>query len=114
MKRDRRESHPDRIRGDANAIGAHDAREDNDAQAHIRRTMNWSRSLAKPITLRDGRNIGTVAAALALMLSLPSLNQRQAVWHDVGELLAEAAKDKSWIRDVEAQLSQALKSEGLI
>jgi hypothetical protein len=76
--------------------------------------MNWSRTLAKPLTLRDGRKIGTVAAALALVVSLPDVDRRQAVWRDVGELLAEAANDQSWMPDVEAELSQALKSEGLI
>jgi hypothetical protein len=76
--------------------------------------MNWSRTLPRPMILRDGRCIGAIAAALALVVSLPAFNERQAVWRDVGELLAEAANDKSWVPDVEAQLSQALKSEGLI
>jgi hypothetical protein len=76
--------------------------------------MTWSRKFAQPIALKDGRMIGTLAAALALMLSLPKLHQREAVWHDIGELLAEAATDKSWVPDAEAQLSQVLKAEGLI
>jgi hypothetical protein len=58
--------------------------------------MTWSRKFAQPIALKDGRMIGTLAAALALMLSLPKLHQREAVWHDIGELLAEAATDRSW------------------
>jgi hypothetical protein len=76
--------------------------------------MNWNRTLANPIALKDGHNIGTLGAALALMLSLANLHQRQAIWRDVGELLAEAATDRSWIPDVEAQLSQALLADGLI
>lgn len=55
-----------------------------------------------------------MAAALALMLSLPDVDRRQAVWRDVGELLAQAADDRSWMPDAEAELSQVLKSEGLI
>jgi hypothetical protein len=76
--------------------------------------MNCSRTFAEPIALKDGRKIGTLAAALAFMPSLPDLNERQAVWHEVGELLAEAATDKRWIPDAEAQLLQALKTEGMI
>lgn len=76
--------------------------------------MNWTRTLGKPINLKDGRKIGTLAAALALMLSLPGFTQRQAVWRDVGELLAEAATSETWLADVQSQLCQALTAEGLI
>ena len=76
--------------------------------------MNWTRTLGKPIALKDGRMIGTLAAALALMLSLPNFTQRQAVWRDVGELLAEAETSETWLPDVRSQLSMALMAEGLI
>jgi hypothetical protein len=76
--------------------------------------MDWSRALPRPIALKDGGNIATLAAALSFMLSLPGINQRKAVWHDVGELLAEAAIDGTWISEFEMQLSQALSAEGLI
>jgi hypothetical protein len=69
------------------------ARKGEYAQAHIATSMNWSRTLAKPIIPRDGRRVGTVAAALALVLSLPDLDRRQAIWRDLGELLGEAAND---------------------
>lgn len=76
--------------------------------------MNWSRTLPRPIALEDGGAIGTLAAALSLMLSLPAIDQRQAIWRDVAELLAEAAIDASWMPEFEKQLSQALLIEGLI
>jgi len=76
--------------------------------------MNWFRTLRHPIALRDGREIGTLAAAHILMRSLPEYERRQAVWRDVGELLAEAAVDESWISDFEAELSLVLKAEGHI
>ena len=76
--------------------------------------MSWSRQLATPIALKDGRTIGTLAVARALILSLPELHQRSPIWHETGELLAEAATDKNWVPDAEAQLSLALKAEGLI
>ena len=76
--------------------------------------MNWLRALAKPISLKDGRNIETLAAARSFMPTLPDYAQRQAIWHDVGELLAEAAADETWMRDVEIQLNQVLATEGLI
>ena len=76
--------------------------------------MNWSRTLPRPIALENGGAIGTLAAALSLMLSLPALDQRQAIWRDVAELLAESAIDASWMPELEKQLSQALLIEGLI
>jgi hypothetical protein len=76
--------------------------------------MTWSRQFANPIALKDGRTIGTLAAARALILSLPELHQRSPTWHETGELLAEAANDKTWVPNAEAQLSQALEAEGLV
>lgn len=76
--------------------------------------MNWLRPLNKPITLKDGREIATLAAVRDALPSLSKRDQRPAIWHDVGELIAEAAADKSWVREVEAQLSWELKRVGLI
>jgi len=76
--------------------------------------MNWFRTLHHPISLRDGREIRTVAAARLLIRSLPDYDRKQAIWHDVGELLAEAAASERWIPEFEAELSQVLKTEGAL
>jgi hypothetical protein len=74
--------------------------------------MTWSRKLAKPIALKDGRTIATLGEAREMMLSLPPIHRRGAVWQYAGELLAEGADDS--LADAEAQLERALKAEGLI
>ena len=76
--------------------------------------MNWLQPLNKPIALKDGREIATLAAARDALPSLADQDRRLAVWRDLGELVAEAAADKSWVREVEIQLSWELKAVGLI
>ena len=78
--------------------------------------MIWSRKLAKPIYLNDGRTLGTLAAARDFMLALPSRRQRDPHWLDAAELLWETAAvgriDPA--RDPGASVSRALQAEGLI
>jgi hypothetical protein len=76
--------------------------------------MNWSRSFTHPIALKGGDEIVTLAGALTLMQSLPTLDRYRALWRDAGELLVEAAIDTRWMPDAEAQLSQVLREEGLL
>jgi hypothetical protein len=81
-----------------------------------RGSMVWSRKLAKPIYLNDGRTIGTLAAARDLMLSLPSRSLTNAHWQDTAEILLESARNGRIdpLRDAGAQVSRALQAEGLI
>jgi hypothetical protein len=76
--------------------------------------MTWSRKLAKPIALKDGRTIATLGEAREMMLSLPPIHRRGAVWQYAGELLAEGADDMDSLADAESQLERALRAEGLI
>jgi hypothetical protein len=76
--------------------------------------MTWARKFAKPIALKDGRAIATLGEGRALMLSLPELHRRKAVWRRAAELLSEAAADRDSLPDAEAKFTRALQAEGLI
>jgi hypothetical protein len=49
--------------------------------------MSWSTKIWKPIKLKDGRSIETLADARAIMLALPELHQRNPHWQYAAELL---------------------------
>jgi hypothetical protein len=76
--------------------------------------MTWARKFDKPIDLKDGRTIATLEEAREFILSLPTLHQWGALWAYAGDLLLEAAADEGSLPDAEAQLTRALKAEGLI
>jgi hypothetical protein len=76
--------------------------------------MNWSRTFPRPIALKGGDEIATLAGALKLMRSLPDADRHCALWRDAEELLVEAAMDRRWMPDAEAQLSQALREGELL
>jgi hypothetical protein len=76
--------------------------------------MPWSRKLAKPIVLKDGRTTATLGDAREMMLSVPPLHRREAVWQSAADLVNEAAAFQDLVPDAEAQLIRALKAEGLI
>jgi hypothetical protein len=78
--------------------------------------MPWSRKLATPITLKDGRTIATLSQAREMMLSLPMTHRRGEMWRYTAELLGEAAADNSYVphTEAEAQFMRSLKTEGLI
>jgi hypothetical protein len=78
--------------------------------------MRWTSRIPKPVTLNDGRRVATLADARELMLALPERHQRNAHWQYAGELLVKAADrgEKYAVMDARAQLTRALKAEGLI
>jgi len=76
--------------------------------------MAWSRKLATPITLNDGRTIATLSQAREMMLSLPMARRRENMWRYTADLLDEAAADSSYVPHTEAQFMRSLKTEGLI
>ena len=78
--------------------------------------MPWSRKLATPITLKDGRAIATLGQARELMLSLPIAHRRGEMWRYTADLLGEAAADNSYVphTEAEAQFMHSLKAEGLL
>jgi hypothetical protein len=78
--------------------------------------MPWSRRFQKPLYLNDGRTIATLAEARDIMLALSRLEQTNPYWARAAELLLQAAyrSRKDPILDAGAQLSLALKADGLI
>jgi hypothetical protein len=78
--------------------------------------MPWSRRFPKPLYLNDGRTIATLAEARDVMLALSRLDQTNPHWAPAAELLMKAAYRgrKDPIMDVGAQLSLALRADGLI
>jgi hypothetical protein len=78
--------------------------------------MPWSRKLATPITLKDGRTIATLSHAREIMLSLPIAHRRGEMWRYTADLLTEAAADNSYVPHIEAeaQFMRSLKAEGLL
>jgi hypothetical protein len=78
--------------------------------------MFWSRKLAIPIKLKDGRTIATLSQAREVMLSLPIAHRHGEMWRCTADLLSEAAAYNSYLphTDAEAQFMRALKAEGLI
>jgi len=76
--------------------------------------MGWQAKFWKPVKLKDGRTLATLADARTLVLALPDLHQRNAHWQYAGELLLRASTSKSAVDDAQAQLLRALKAEELI
>jgi hypothetical protein len=78
--------------------------------------MPWSRKLATPITLKDGRTIATLSQARELMLSISITHRRGAFWRYTAGLLDAAAANNSYVPhfEAEAQFMHSLKTEGLI
>jgi hypothetical protein len=78
--------------------------------------MTWHRKLPKTFYLNDGRSIATLAHARDLLLALPARRQDNPHWVSASELLLQGAyrgrTDK--IADVHAEISRALKAEGLL
>jgi hypothetical protein len=76
--------------------------------------MPWSRKLATPIVLKDGRTIATLGEAREMMLSLSPVRRRTDMWRYTAGLLSAAAGDYSYVPhlDAEEQLTRALMAEG--
>ena len=74
--------------------------------------MPWTRKLAAPIVLKNGRK--TLGQARELMLALPERHQLRPFWQYAAELLIEAAEHNGGVDDAAAQLSRALAAEGLL
>jgi len=77
--------------------------------------MPWPRDLPKPLILRDGRRVATLADARAVIGSLPRRLQQSERWLYVSALLLEsAASRKAHINRTAVHLEHALKAEGLL
>jgi hypothetical protein len=77
--------------------------------------MPWTRKLKAPIRLNDDRRLATLADARGLVLSLPDRRQHDEHWQYAARLLLGASRGrKVSLDDLSAQLTRALKAEGLI
>ncbi len=76
--------------------------------------MTWTAEFWRPIALKDGRMIATLAEARDVIATLPALHQGAEHWQDADEMLSRAAAAPSAMDDALAQLLRALKAEGLI
>jgi hypothetical protein len=80
------------------------------------RPISWSYKFKKPITLKDGRTIATLAEARDFVLSLPAARQMAPLWQYAVTLMLEVAYHGGAPSLVGArmQITRALKTEGLI
>jgi hypothetical protein len=76
--------------------------------------MPWDARFWRPIALKDGRTIATLAEARDLVLALADLHQRPPHWGDAAQLLLRAASSDSAMDDALVQMMRALKAEGLL
>jgi len=76
--------------------------------------MSWETKFWRPIKLKDGRTLATLADARALVLSLPASRQRDEDWFYAMGLIREAAVLDGPAGVTSAQLIRARKAEGLI
>jgi len=76
--------------------------------------MGWQTKFWKPIKLKDGRTIATLADARMLIMELPPHHQNKPDWENAGELLPRASRSISLTDVALAQVLRALKAEGLV
>ena len=77
--------------------------------------MSWTRKLAAPIQLADGRTLRTLADVRGLLLSLPPLQQANPTWQTAGALLLAAAHGGRSVdlRELTTQLTKSLEPRRL-
>jgi hypothetical protein len=69
---------------------------------------NWHGNLARPLTLRDGAVLSTLADARAFILALPDHVQRHQAWQYAAKLLVAAAEDDDFLETATNQVELAL------
>ena len=73
-----------------------------------RNPPGWSAPLSRPLTLRDGMKLETLADARAFVLMLPPGDQERNAWQKAAELLIEAAENGGDVRAATHQVFAAL------
>ena len=71
----------------------------------------WSATLARPIVLRDGTKLDTLAGAFILE-ELSQADQARNAWQKAAELLLSTAEEKGDIAVVTKQIELALFMQG--
>lgn len=75
--------------------------------------MPWSAPLSKPLTLRDGKKLETLADARRLILTLPDGDQERNAWQKAAELLMAAA-DGGDVDAATEQVAAALFMQAMV
>jgi hypothetical protein len=73
--------------------------------------MPWTAEFWRPILLKDGRTIATLAEARDLIAALPPLRRGAEHWQDAAEMLSRAAAAPSAMEDALVQMLRALRAE---
>jgi hypothetical protein len=68
----------------------------------------WSAKLARPIGVKGGTKLGTLADVRAFILEQPDYIQERQAWQRAAELLIEAADDQGRIDAATKQVERAL------
>ncbi|WP_158816170.1 hypothetical protein [Methylocapsa sp. S129] len=82
----------------------------------LSKPSSWSYQFSKPIALKDGRKIATLAEARDFVLALPSARQIAPLWQYAVALMLEVAyrSGKPALTGARMQLKYALRAEGLL
>jgi hypothetical protein len=78
--------------------------------------MPWTRKLAKPIVLKDGRRIVSIGDARELMATVAPGHQDDPDWTLASDLLQNASMrhDAHSVSRARARMIKVLKAEGLL
>ena len=76
--------------------------------------MPWSARLSRPLILRDGRTLRTLADARAFVLALTPGEQEYQSWQRAAELLIEAAEHGGDIEATTDQVRAALFMQAMV
>jgi len=70
--------------------------------------MPWSAPLSRPLTLRDGKRLATLADAQAFALALQPGDQERNAWQKAAGLLIDAAEHGGNVGAATEQVALAL------
>ena len=70
--------------------------------------MPWSALLSRPLTLRDGTTLTTLADARGAILALPSSDEERNAWLKAADLLMAAAEQGGDVAAATEQVELAL------
>ena len=72
----------------------------------------WSAPLSRPLILRDGKTLQTLADARAFVLALPAAYQERNAWQSAAELLMAAAEHGGSVEAATDQVAAAAFMQG--
>jgi hypothetical protein len=76
--------------------------------------MAWTSTLAKPLRLRDGRELKTLADVREIFIDLPRSGRSRENWRDIGALLMKSAAKPDLQADLQSTLESYLDANRMI